>query len=248
MMEINGLFIAVMVIIIVFMILGYMRGILGIIFGIVSWVFFFVFVGWASPVIYTNLAGSDVSVKVSRQVYTFLEEKAEKTTEVIVDGNKDKTDTGAIKDSLFEHYGIMIPENLLSENGAYADAKKDIEKAAKQGIDETRGALLTEATVVVTSAVIRAASTLIAAIVAFIICMAVFILIRLIKELPLIGDANRTVGLLFGACEGILLVWIFMFVISVAATTEFGQSMMAQIHANMITSFLYDHNLILAIV
>ena len=244
MMEINALFIAMLIIMAVFMLLGFLRGILGIVFGVVSWVFFFVFVNWATPAVYTNLEGGTIEKNVSEGIYTFLDEKTAAVTEDIADSYDDKSDIDAIRDSLFDNYGIMLPEGLLSEDGELGAAEEDIENVAKQGVDDARVRLLVRVTSIVTASVMKALSTLIAAAIAIAICLAVFIIIKLVSDAPLLGEANRVVGLVFGAFEGLMVVWLLLFVISVVGTSDFGQSMMAQISNNMILQFLYDHNLI----
>ena len=244
MMEINALFIAVLVILAVFMLLGFLRGIMGIVFGVVSWIFFFIFVGWANPVIYSNLEDGNIEKNVSAGIYAFLDEKTANVTEDVADSYNDTMDPEAIRDTLFKNYGIMLPEGLLSDSNDVTSVKDEVGEMAQQSVEDARSVLLLRVTAIVTDSVMKAISTLMAAGIALAICLAVFILIKLVSDAPLLGEANRVVGLVFGAFEGIMIVWILLFVISVVGTSDFGQSMMAQISNNMILQFLYDHNLI----
>ena len=206
MMEINGLFIAVVVLFAVLMILGYMRGILAIVFGVASWVFFFMFVNWASPQVYVNLQDSAVEKSVSEHVQKLLEEKVSQ--------------------------GINI-DTLLPED-----------TVIKPGIESAKEGMVNEAAAIITAEILRGLSFVISAVIALIICLVVLIVIKIISRAPLLGGANHTVGLLFGAMEALLVVWVLMYIVSLSPTSDFGESMLKQIESNMILKLLYDSNVI----
>lgn len=242
-MEINGLFIAVLIIFAVLMLLGFLRGILGIVFGVASWVFFFVFVNWASPQVYTNLQGTSIEESIFEHVYTYLDEKTDDSVSSIEKSIDEGIKPEKLKDDIFSKYGIMIPEEFLSDDVGSLVSDNEL---VNSKIDTAKSGLLLEVTVIVTRAVLKGVSTVISAFIAIIICLAVFVAIKLIGKAPMLGEANRAVGLVFGAFEALMVVWLFMYVIATMATSDFGQSMMAQIDNNMILKFLYENNQILA--
>ncbi len=248
-MEINTLFIVVLVIFAVFMVLGYLRGMLGIIFGVASWVFFYIFVNWASPMVYANIQDGVIREKVSAATYEYLDQKTDDSFGDTLSGLGEGTDVDvdALQDDLFKQYGIKLPKDLLTDKGDTMDVSDMVDKkAVKKAANDARALLLLQVTAIVTQAILRGLSAIIAAVVAILICLAVYILIKLISKAPFLGEANRTVGLVFGACEGLMIVWILMYVIAVSGTNEFGQNMMAQIENNVILKFLYEYNQILA--
>ena len=181
MIEINGLFIVVIFILAACMFIGYMRGLLGIVFGIASWVFFFVFVKFASPAVYDNLKGSEVEKNISAWVKQTLSEKSMDFA---------------------------------------ADVAKDV----------------------LTDTIMKGLSTAIAAVIAIIICVAVLIVIKLISDAPLLGGANHAAGLLFGVVEGMLVISLLFFAISIFATADAVAGLVEQINNNIILKSLYDHN------
>lgn len=242
-MEINALLIIVIIIFAVFMILGFMRGILGIVFGVLSWVFFFVFVNWASPQVCENLRGTEIERGIYEHVYAYLEEKTAERTASIEESISGSVDTKKLKDDIFFQYGLRIPEEFFPED---IDGILKDNDLVKSGIDSTKEGLIAEVSVIVTSAILKGVSTIISALIALVICLAAFIAIKLIAKAPMLGSANRAVGLVFGAFEGLMIVWVVMYVIAVFGASEFGQNMMAQIDSNMVLRFLYDHNQILA--
>ncbi len=238
MMEINGLFIAVIMIMAATMILGYLRGILGIVFGVVSWVFFFVFVTWVSPVINANLEDSALERDVYNRVYEVMnDETGDITADVFLDSDEN-VDVDKVKDALFDEYGIMLPEGLLLEVG------ENVVKKAESGADDVRGMILSKLCTVVTATIMKGISTLIAAVVAFLICLAAFIVIKLISDAPILGGANHAAGLLFGVLEGLLVVSLLLYAVSVFAATEVGRALVTDINNNMVLKFLYEHNLV----
>ena len=246
--EFNTLFIVVLIIFAVFMILGFLRGILGIVFGVASWVFVFIFVNWASPVILDNIREGAIQEKVFEATYDYLDKKVDDDISGAIPGMEDESDVRVdkIQEDLFSVYGIKLPKELLTDDENSIDITDMMDKSViKKAADDARTMILMQVTAVVTLAILRALSSIIAVVVALLICTAVFILIKLISKTPFLGEANRKVGLVFGAVEGLMVVWILMYVIAVAGTSDFGQKMMAQIDGNFILGFLYEYNLFL---
>ncbi len=239
MMEINGLFIVVIVIFVAFMVLGYMRGVLGIIFGVASWVFLFFFVNWAGPQVFDNLKDTQVEKDIATYVYEYLDEKTDDTvTDLNIDLN---AGIDTLSDELFDKYGIMIPKELLSSSKDAVE-ESDVAEVVKEGAEDARASLLLSLTVIVTGAILNGLSIVISVVIGFVICFVVSLLIRIIRKAPMLGEANRAIGVVFGVFEGLLVVWVLMYIVSISAATDFGQQMMQQIDNNMILKFLYDYN------
>ena len=244
-MTINFFFVVVLVIFALLMLLGYLRGILGIVMGALSWVFLFLFVNLITPQVYENIKGSDLEKEVFERTYTYLSDKVDQGVIEVGKSIKKTKKKDKLSDELFSTYGIRIPDELLTENVAKTIKEN---KEVASALDAAGDKVLTEVSIVVTDSIIKGMAMLITIVIGFVICMVATIIVQVVSKMPLIGEANRFAGLLFGTCEALLVVWVLMYVITVAAATDFGQSMMAQIDENIILKFLYDHNQILALV
>lgn len=81
----------------------------------------------------------------------------------------------------------------------------------------------------------------------YIILGVLFRLVNKISKLPLINELNKGLGVLFGLIKGVLVVWIFFIAITVLYNTEFAQAAMACINDNAFLGWLFDNNLIMNI-
>lgn len=87
-----------------------------------------------------------------------------------------------------------------------------------------------------------------------ILLLVVFVLVRvaisvldLLSKLPLIKQMNKTGGLILGAAEGILLVWVFFVVVNIFGNTAFATMIYDQVNQNEIVTFIYNNNLVMKI-
>lgn len=67
----------------------------------------------------------------------------------------------------------------------------------------------------------------------------------IVSHLPILHGLNKTAGLLLGFAEGVVLVWIFFVVITIAASTEVGSQLLKMTADSSILSWLYRENLLL---
>lgn len=89
----------------------------------------------------------------------------------------------------------------------------------------------------------------------FITFVVVGILLRLlfqvldfITEIPVLKEVNHIGGLLLGAIEGLIGIWIFFLVVTFVGTTPFGMAMYQYINDSIILTYLYDNNIILHVI
>ena len=66
-----------------------------------------------------------------------------------------------------------------------------------------------------------------------------------ITEMPILKEINKVGGLLLGAIEALIGIWIFFLVVTMFGSTPFGQTMYGYISDSVVLSFLYDNNIIL---
>lgn len=61
-------------------------------------------------------------------------------------------------------------------------------------------------------------------------------------ELPIVGSINRLGGVLFGAAEGLLIVWLVLLIISLFEDSEMGRLLYEQIYSSRFLTLLYERN------
>ncbi len=103
------------------------------------------------------------------------------------------------------------------------------------------------------SYVINYIANLILNILAFLITLLVsWLIIRLIlgalavfTSLPIIGGADRLLGLAAGIMQGVLIMWVLFLVLSMFATTPAGKTLMDEINRTPVLETLYNTNLLM---
>ena len=66
-----------------------------------------------------------------------------------------------------------------------------------------------------------------------------------ITEIPILKEINQIGGLLLGAIEGIIGIWIFFLIVTLFGSTTFGETMYAYINDSVLLTYLYNNNIIL---
>lgn len=72
----------------------------------------------------------------------------------------------------------------------------------------------------------------------------VFDLLKIVDKLPVIGWINKVGGVLLGAAEGILCLWILFAVLMLFSQSEIGGTLVREITGDMYLNFLYENNLL----
>ena len=95
------------------------------------------------------------------------------------------------------------------------------------------------------------ADMLINAIASILLFIAVFVLIHmvvrwldLIARLPILYGLNHIAGALLGFAQGLVLLWVAGFVLSLFSATPVGKMLEEQVYASTWLTFLYRYNLI----
>lgn len=85
--------------------------------------------------------------------------------------------------------------------------------------------------------------------------IAAYILIRLIelfarglKEIPVIGSLDRLLGMLFGAFNGLMVIWLAFIVITMFCTADWARSILMEVDHTPILKMLYEHNYFFSII
>ncbi len=247
-----NIFLIIVLLILVFCTInGWRKGLLGIVYGFISWIFILIFVIWANPHIEDYLIHrTGVYDKVVETTQTFIMEKIPESN-LQLDTSLDSQDTadGDTTDSSEEAQSTDIKDasgqDILEQLGI--ELPDAIAKACNEAISNAEGTAIEAATTTLSDFIIKGIAVLIAMIIAGIITRLVGYIIHLVGDLPVISGINGFFGLAAGAIQGFLLVWIIMYVIAWISTSETGQILIGYIGDSRFLTYLYQHNLIITI-
>lgn len=83
---------------------------------------------------------------------------------------------------------------------------------------------------------------------ATIIVKVILYAVNLLTAIPGISFVNALGGLLLGAVQGILWIWVFFIIVTVLCNTAIGKNLLSAIEGNTILSYLYDRNQLLQVI
>lgn len=72
--------------------------------------------------------------------------------------------------------------------------------------------------------------------------------LALAVSLPIISSVDRVGGALCGACEALLIIWLFFVVVAIFIDTEFGKIIYTEVSDSPFLTILYDKNIFMPIV
>ena len=68
-----------------------------------------------------------------------------------------------------------------------------------------------------------------------------------LAKLPVLNSINKAFGMVLGAAQGLLVVWVAFLVITAFGNTDAGRKLLEMIHESPILDFLYNINIFLKI-
>ena len=248
------LLIAVIALIVIFAIIGYVKGLLGVLFNIFSWIFIAFFVIVTNPYIYTFIVqNTGWAGSISNSAKTYVDSTIDKTVGSTI-GNvpsNSSASTNDIEDFLSKN-GITLPEVLSSDvvsdvtnslkdttNGAISDASNQV--------TQVKDSIVTGVADTVASYIIKGISCLIAFVIAKIICWIVYAIIKHVQDMPIIHGVCSWIGMFLGVIKGLFITWLFMFIVSITTATSFGQYFMPMIEKSTFLTYLYENNLLITL-
>lgn len=232
----NWVLILVIAILAGYTLTGYAKGFLKIVYSLVSWIIILVVVTCATPHIENYLRNE---TNAYDKVLTYCEEAIRKQTQQDLEESNGDLETLLAENELYAAIAEQIPTELLAQlknqtaevTGELIESYGLYEKTA-----ETMANLL-----------IQGIATIIALIFGSVVSALLSLLFKFIGKLPIIGFANRILGLAAGAINGLIIVWTGFYLVTLLCATELGSNVLAQIYANEFLTYLYDNNLILSI-
>lgn len=238
----NGMLITVLVLLAGFMILGYWRGFVRIVLSLVSMVLLIALVSWATPHITEYLKShtgvyEDLEQLCSGKIQQAMEQVLEQGSPDIPGHQEGQQNPGGGQENLSQDGQFSMPETWLE--GILEKAGDALgETAEKSGLYRQAGTYIADW--ILNGIVFWATFVLLS-----IILRLVIGLLDIVAKLPVINGANRLLGAALGLLQGLMIVWLLMFLVTIACTSEIGQTMLKSIEKNAFLTFLYQHNLIL---
>lgn len=220
----NWMLIAVAVILLGSIFAGYKKGLVKMVFAVGAMIASIVLVIALAPTM-TEILKNNTTIydKIENKVLEQLQEKSEDNLSV---------------ENLLHIY--KLPEDI---------SKKLLDNASQsEVITQSVGGTYVYAAQLIAEQIIKIIAYIVTFIIVNIVIWIVGFALDLFAKLPGISGINRLAGMALGFVEGIGFIWILFLIISVLATTEFGQSCIVMIRSNSILTALYDTNLLLLLI
>ena len=215
----NWLLVVVGAIILFCAIRGWNRGLLRILYSLISVVLLIGLVSYATPYV-SNY------IKDNTGIYRVLEQRC---TQAIRDNGKAKLSDNVNGGSTVA--GVSLPEQVTSY---ITDSGNNLLDQA--GVYEILGKKMADW-------ILAGISYFVTLLIAGIIVSMIGRSLRIINRIPVIKGINRTLGIFAGAFQGLILVWLLFMLLSLFAGTEEGKMIIEQIDQSSILRYLYYNNI-----
>ena len=218
----NWLLIIVLAIILFCAVHGWMRGLLRILYSLVSIILMVGLIAYATPHISSF-------VKENTGVYTSIQEKCtdairEKAETGIENSVKPENATGNSFPDKISSYIMSAGENALEESGVY-------EAMGSKTADWILGGI----------------AFFLALILALIVVNLIGKALDIVNKIPIIKGINRTLGIFAGLFQGFLIVWLLFLFLALIAGTSLGEVGIQYINENLFLKYLYYNNALLEV-
>lgn len=237
----NWILIIVLAVLALSAFVGYHKGMLRIIYSLVSWIVVLAFVSWATPQINLYLLENTV-------IYDRIEEYCEGTiresSSEQVEMTQQEAEEALVEelgsDDLLANLGVSVPDSVmdgilektadatemfLDESGIYAAVAEGLATFILEGI-----------------------AFLVALVLAWLVVHIISQLLGIVSKIPVIKGLNRTLGFFVGVIYGFLIVWLGFYIIALGSASEMGQVVVSYIYENPFLTFLYENNLVLTMI
>ncbi len=241
-MNLNWLFFVVLAIFALCIILGWKRGFVRIVFSLAATVIALILTLILCPITINVLKSQGgVYDKIYKGVDSFID-LDEAYKKVAASDDADKQTLEEKLDTMMENIGLP---SIIRKSVVESDIVQNL--SGEKGEEFQKNELAKLETVIcenLTATTINALGFIITLLIVIIVLFILGKTLDLLAKLPLLKQVNAWLGILVGAAEGLLLVWIFFTVVTMFAATPFGQNMLGMITENGFLQFLYDKNVI----
>lgn len=225
-MKMNWLLVGVAAIVALCVYHGYKCGLVRMLFSIVTFIVTIFLVRLLAPVGVQALKNTDV-------IYDAIKAPIEKVLEEQIDGQvktEEVLESCQVSDDVKENIMAMADKTGITEVAIFTPEVKGI------------------AADCITLRIIDLLAYIILFIVINIGLRVLGSVLDLFSKLPIIKDMNKLGGCIFGAIEGLAIVWLVFIVITIFSTTGWGSACFEMIGDSAILSILYAKNIFLVFV
>lgn len=218
------LFAVVVILLAGFTLHGYIKGLVRVVFSLVSIFLTIVLAAWMTPYVSEILAKTPIYQNIQENCVESIREKTSAEVEQQTGGQP------------LQIAGIEIPkewqELLAQTTEGVADSLLE-----ESGIYEEAGNY-------VAGVIINAMSCVLTFIIVFLVLRILINILDIVAKLPVLNCMNHLGGTVAGALEGIIVIWILFFVITLCQSSEFCQGLLGDINRNSFLKILYENNLV----
>ena len=247
----NGLTIVVLAIFLVFMGLGFARGLVKSIFKIVITALAMILAYLLSPIIsgliieYTNIDNA-----IRNKIYATIEEKVEEKIQEELSDSIGQVD-GVLAEQLTQQYLEQEPNR--NNQIDFIQNMKIPEFLQKALIDNNHSEMKQEIGVTtfydyVSTYLARMIVNAIGFFCTFLFLALLFnvtlLLMNMVMKLPGLNMVNRLGGAAFGFVEALLIIWIMFIITDMAVGTKLGGNLMQQISESRLLAIIHEKNII----
>lgn len=219
------LFAVVLIILAGFTLHGYIKGFVRVIFSLVSIILTIGLASWLSPYV------SEVLEKTP--VYENIQEKC---VESIKGKVQNEVGQDVENQEPIQIAGIELPrewQEIITQKAA----------RATDGVLEQSG-IYQEIGNYVAGIIINMIACVLTFIIVLLILRILVNVLDLVAKLPVLSAMNRLGGVVAGAAEGVLIVWLMFFVITLCKSSEMCQGLLNDINQSAFLKLIYENNLI----
>ena len=271
----NWLLIVVVVLWAFYIVRGYKKGMLKMLYSLVSWIVILILVTMATPYM-TEFLTANTSIE--QNIHKTCKEKLKK----LVTGDNAATDadmapgTEPGSDSSSNssaNSGSDSGSNSSANSGSdsSSNSNTDITKSNKALLDalglkipeelldsiagdnnladsffESTG-LYEQAATEITAFAMKGISFILCLIVAVIISRIIYGMISIVEAAPVVGTLNRLLGIIIGSVKGLFIVWTVFAIVAMNAMTQAGMMMSDYIYESPFLQWIYENNFVLTI-
>ena len=219
------LFAVVVIILAGFTLHGYIKGFVRVVFSLISIILTIGLASWLSPYV------SEILEKTP--VYENIQEKC---VESIKRQVQNEVGQEAQSQEPIQIAGIEWPQE-------WQDMIRQKAEQATDGVLEQSG-IYEEIGNYVAGIIINIIACVVTFIIVLLVLRILINMLDLVTKLPVLNAMNHLGGTIAGAIEGILIVWLMFFAITLCKSSEMCQGLLNDINQNAFLKLIYENNLI----
>lgn len=222
----NILSIVILLIILLFMVRGYRKGLVQMVASMTTLILAIFLVSIATPHISNVL-------KTRTPVYNMIEEKCED----LIKSGTDQISSKIEESEWIENLKVpgFLQEMIKENNNTVSYEKMNV---------DSFGEYISH---FLATMILNVVSYIITFIAALILIKVIAGALGLLTHLPVIHSMNRILGAVMGLIQSLLLIWLFLLAVTLFGNTEWGDYIMKMINDSSVLTALYDANIYIGI-